>query len=114
MAISALKEAVTLYVVTKDVASQARTRLAVARAHRAKGDADAAMKWVDEGVGFCRSFALTEVEAQFVVERAQRFLDIGMPEDARSAVSEAKELYRSLSDRHPGIAWLERLEETIQ
>jgi tetratricopeptide (TPR) repeat protein len=112
-AIPVLEEALTLYQATRNVASEARTRLGIARAHKAKGDFEAATRWVDEGVAFCRSFALYEAEAQFVLERALMAMDKGDLEVARSEIVAADGLYRSLSDRHPAIGKLERLLEAI-
>ena len=112
-AIPVLEGAMTLYQVTRSVASEARTRLGIARAHKAMGDSEAATRWMDEGVVFCRSFALSEAEAQFVLERALMAMDRGDLEEARSEIGVAGELYRSLSDRHPAIGKLERLLEAI-
>ena len=88
--------------------------MAIARAHKANGDAEAAARWVDDGTYFCRSFALTEAEAQFVVERALMAMDRGNLEEARSEIGAASKLYGSLSDRHPAIGRLEGMLEVIQ
>jgi len=112
-AIADLEDAFSLYRVTRDLESEGSTLLSLGRAERERQNLESAARRIAEGRAFAAEYQMRELEAQFVMQSALIAMDTDNQAKAGPLVKEARAIYASLSDRHPGLERLDRLLEIL-
>jgi predicted ATPase/tetratricopeptide (TPR) repeat protein len=90
----------------------ATLRRAIAQAHRATGDTDAALRWFADAAGEARRLGLVSMATEAESARAQVFADLGRTDEALAAIDAARDEAQA-SHSGVGVAWATTIKGSI-